>query len=107
FPRLVVRLSWFPVFLIFELFSYTRKHSTMSSMISRRTFLSAAGTAMLATAVARAEDYRPGRKKMAIVTTEWRYGSHAWHLRERFLVGYPVQGKWHQPPLEVVAAYVA
>ena len=31
-----------------------------------------------------------GVKKMAVVTTEWRYGSHAWHMAERFLVGYPI-----------------
>ena len=43
---------------------------------------------------------------MAIVTTEWRYHSHAWHMGERFLVGYPIQGRWHQPPLDVVAVYV-
>ena len=43
---------------------------------------------------------------MAIVTTEWRYHCHAWHMAERFLVGYPTQGHWHEPKLEVVSAYV-
>jgi hypothetical protein len=43
---------------------------------------------------------------MAIVTTEWRFRSHAWHMGERFLVGYPRRGQWHQPPLDVVAVYV-
>ena len=37
----------------------------------------------------------------ALVTTEWRYRSHAWHMAERFLVGYPINGKWHTPGLEV------
>ena len=46
------------------------------------------------------------RKRMAIVTTEWRYHCHAWHMAERFLVGYPTQGHWHEPELEVVSAYV-
>ncbi|MFO0807604.1 MAG: hypothetical protein U0746_03190 [Gemmataceae bacterium] len=27
-------------------------------------------------------------------------------MGERFLVGYPVGGQWHRPPLEVVSAYV-
>jgi len=27
-------------------------------------------------------------------------------MRPRFLVGYPQQGRWHKPPLDVVAAYV-
>ena len=35
-----------------------------------------------------------------------RKRSHAWHMGDRFLVGYPVEGKWHHPPLEVVSAYV-
>ena len=46
------------------------------------------------------------RKRMAIVTTEWRYHCHAWHMAERFLVGYPTQGHWHEPKLEVVSAYI-
>ena len=46
------------------------------------------------------------RKRMAIVTTEWRYHCHAWHMAERFLVGYPTQGHWHKPKLEVVSAYI-
>ena len=45
-------------------------------------------------------------KRMAIVTTEWRYHCHAWHMAERFLVGYPTQGHWHEPKLEVVSAYM-
>ena len=24
------------------------------------------------------------RKKLAVITTEWRYHSHAWHMAERF-----------------------
>ena len=74
-------------------------------MISRRTFLAAAGAGLTATAPGLSDD-RPGnaRKKLAVVTTEWRYRSHAWHMAERFLVGYPINGTWHTPGLEVVAA---
>ena len=46
------------------------------------------------------------RKRLAIITTEWRFHSHAWHMGERFLVGYPNGGQWHHPPLDVVSAYV-
>jgi len=46
------------------------------------------------------------RKKLAIVTTIWRYLSHAQHMGDRFLVGYPWEGRWHQPPMDVVALYV-
>ncbi len=45
-------------------------------------------------------------KKLAIVTTVWRYLSHAQHEGDRWLVGYPLEGKWHRPALEVAALYV-
>jgi hypothetical protein len=53
-----------------------------------------------------AEPAKELRRKLAIVTTEWRDRSHVWHMGERFLAGYPLQGRWHRPPLDVVAAYV-
>jgi hypothetical protein len=46
------------------------------------------------------------RKKLAIVTTEWRFLSHAQHMGDRFLVGYPMNGQWHKPRLDVVSLYV-
>lgn len=76
-------------------------------MLTRRHFL---GTLAAATAGGRllcaADPVRSARKKLAVVTTVWTYRSHAWHMAERFLHGYPRQGKWHRPPFEVVAAYV-
>src|SRR5947208_16920779 len=75
-------------------------------MLTRRTFLGSAAASVLASSLPAAEPDNTGRKKLAIVTTVWYQGSHAWHMGERFLVGYPIKGKWHQPPFEVVAAYV-
>lgn len=89
-------------------------------MVSRRQFLhvSAAGVVSGALSSALTADSRPepqpstpaqpagARKRLAVITTEWRYHSHAWHMAERFLVGYPVRGQWHQPGLQVVSAYV-
>jgi len=76
-------------------------------MFTRRTFLSTAGATLAAMPLASlAAGQDPPRKRMAVVTTEWRYRSHAWHMAERFLHGYPRRGKWHRPPLDVVAAYV-
>jgi hypothetical protein len=75
-------------------------------MISRRTFLSTAAAGLVAAAPATSPAARGARKRLAIVTTEWRFYSHAWHMGERFLVGYPMRGKWHRPPLDVVSAYV-
>lgn len=45
-------------------------------------------------------------KRLAVVTTLWNYRSHAWHMAERFLAGYPNEGHWHRSPFKVVSAYV-
>jgi hypothetical protein len=74
-------------------------------MIDRRTFLAATSALALGAAFAHGQEPKP-KKRLAIVTTLWNYKSHAWHMAERFLHGYPRDGKWHQPPLEVVSAYV-
>ncbi|MCY2966929.1 MAG: hypothetical protein NT069_25400 [Planctomycetota bacterium] len=76
-------------------------------MLTRRSFLELATSAPLLASLASAADTPAGpKKRLAIVTTEWRYRSHAWHMGERFLVGYPLNGSWHHPPFEVVSAYV-
>jgi hypothetical protein len=74
-------------------------------MRTRRDFLGGVGASLMGTSMAWAGQDAP-RKRLAVVTTVWRYGSHAWHMAERFLVGYPVRGQWHRPGLDVVSAYV-
>ncbi|MDP7017711.1 MAG: hypothetical protein QGG36_18040 [Pirellulaceae bacterium] len=76
-------------------------------MPDRRQFLAGAGASLLAAPLAHAQPPQPGkRKRMAVVTTTWWYRSHAWHMAERFLVGYPLRGGWHHPEIDVVSAYV-
>src|SRR5579864_2544602 len=90
-------------------------------MVTRRTFLTAGAGLVFPTLGMLTEPAFPtaclspnetrgarktGPNRMAVVTTEWRYHSHAWHMAERFLAGYPIDGKWHRPELEVVSAYV-
>src|SRR5437867_13069357 len=77
-------------------------------MWTRRDFLSTVAASLAAAPFARtAIAAGTGRRKrLAIITTEWRFHSHAWHMGERFLVGYPIRGAWHRPPIEVVSAYV-
>ena len=76
-------------------------------MLTRRSFFGTVGTGLVIGPQALfAENSQVKRKRLAIVTTEWRYHSHAWHMGERFLVGYPINGHWHRPPLDVVAVYV-
>ena len=45
-------------------------------------------------------------KRIAIITTVWRYLSHAQHMGDRFLVGYPYDGDGSRPHMEVVSLYV-
>jgi hypothetical protein len=45
-------------------------------------------------------------KQIAVVTTVYRYLSHAQHMADRFLVGYPHNGQWHRPDMKVVSLYV-
>jgi hypothetical protein len=76
-------------------------------MLTRRNFLGGIGAGLIGGPLLwGAEAAGEKRKRLAIVTTKWRYHSHAWHMGERFLVGYPIHGAWHRPALDVVAAYV-
>jgi len=41
-----------------------------------------------------------------MITTVYRYLSHGQHIGDRFLVGYPIGGKWHKPDMQIVSLYV-
>ncbi len=45
-------------------------------------------------------------KRIAVIATVYRYLSHAQHIGDRFLVGYPRDGIWHKPEMKVVSLYV-
>ena len=69
---------------------------TTAHRASRRDFLTsvAVGLSCAASglpALAAPAAQRP--KRLAVVTTEWRSHSHAWHMAERFLNGYPVKAR--------------
>jgi hypothetical protein len=68
------------------------------TMLTRRSFLQ---TATLAAAV---PPSRP--KRIAILATVYRLLSHAQHMGDRFLTGYPYGGVWHKPGMKVVSLYV-
>jgi hypothetical protein len=79
----------------------------MTDPLSRREFLGTTAAGTLAASLANAAPpAKTPRKRMAIVTTVWRYLSHAQHMGDRFLVGYPMNGRWHEPQLDVVSLYV-
>ena len=72
-------------------------------LTTRREFLgTAAGAAISLKAMA------AGRApvRVAIVTTIYKYLSHGQHIGDRFLIGYPIDGEWHQPNVKVVSLYV-
>jgi len=46
------------------------------------------------------------RKRLAVIATIWTYLSHAQHFVDRFLVGYPHEGKWHKPAMDVASLWV-
>ncbi len=77
-------------------------------MITRRDFIGTVGATLAVAPAAVAEQPMPApaRRPLAVVTNVWTYRSHAWHMAEWFLHGYPVAGKWHTPAFEVVSAYV-
>ena len=45
-------------------------------------------------------------KRIAVIATVYRYLSHAQHIGDRFLIGYPRNGTWHKPDMKVVSLYV-
>jgi len=45
-------------------------------------------------------------KRIAVIATVYHYLSHAQHIADRFLVGYPHNGEWHRPDMKVVSLYV-
>ena len=81
----------------------------MAGSNTRRDFLELAATTALAGSLAptSAATERTPRKRIAILTTLWSYLHHGQHIGDRFLVGYPWEGDWHTPQVEVVSAHVA
>jgi hypothetical protein len=44
--------------------------------------------------------------RLAVIATVYRYLSHAQHFADRFLVGYPREGRWHRPHVRIASLYV-
>ncbi len=44
--------------------------------------------------------------RIAVIATIYRYLSHAQHFADRFLVGYPTEGRWHRPDMKIVSLFV-
>ncbi len=72
-------------------------------MTERRTFLKTASASHAAGLPSRA---RPGARRLAILASRWTPGSPARQVADRFLIGYPREGRWHRPAMDVVSLYV-
>ena len=83
-------------------------------MLTRRRFLrsSAMASAMLASGslVRSAFAQMPNRSgralRLAILGSVYHYGSALQTIADRFMVGYPSDGEWHVPNVQVVSMYV-
>jgi hypothetical protein len=77
-------------------------------MPNRRDFLLTTGAAALSLALPRSVRAAEGdrKPKLAVITTVYRQYSHSDHIAGRFLFGYSLDGKHHQPPYEVASMYV-
>ncbi len=72
-------------------------------MTGRRTFLNTASAVPMAGLPNRT---RPGAKRLAILASRWTPGSPARQVADRFLIGYPREGRWRRPAMDVVSLYV-
>ena len=45
-------------------------------------------------------------KRIAVIGSIYKYLSHVQHIADRFLVGYPHEGTWHKPDMQVVSLYI-
>jgi hypothetical protein len=52
-----------------------------------------------------AETGKP-RLRVAVIGTIWSFNSHVHHITDRFQVGYPLNGEWHNPNMEVVSLWL-
>ncbi|HZY62154.1 MAG TPA: hypothetical protein VFE38_06465 [Edaphobacter sp.] len=81
-------------------------------MLTRRRFVgySALSSAMLAyppfmrSGFSQTPEGKPLR--LAVLGSDYRVGSHLQGIADRFLVGYPHQGDWYMPHVQVVSLYV-
>jgi hypothetical protein len=78
-------------------------HAERQGIFSRRALL-ALGAAGLSSSAWAADSASP--KKIAVITTIYRYLTHAQHIADRFLVGYPYQGRWRRPNMKIVSLFV-
>ena len=49
------------------------------------------------------EPKRP--RRLAAINSIYRFRSHAYHIVNRVVFGYPVDGFHHQPPFQIVRMY--
>ena len=46
------------------------------------------------------------RKRIAVIGTIWGFNTHVHHITDRFQVGYPLNGEWNRPAMDVVSLWL-
>ena len=78
----------------------------LRARLSRREWLQAAGTSAGAVLMGRAGRAAEGRRpRIAAINSIYRLRSHAYHIAGRFIYGYTIDGKHHQPPFDLVRMF--
>ena len=72
-------------------------------MTGRRNFLKMASAVPGADLSSRP---RPGAGRLALLASRWTPGSPARRIADRFLIGYPREGRWRRPSMDAVSLYV-
>ena len=84
----------------------TRQSTFWDSAISARTADTQSTPALIQPPSIQSTEGDKAPKRIAIIASVYRYLSHAQHFCDRFLVGYPINGRWHRPNMKVVSLFV-
>lgn len=45
-------------------------------------------------------------KRICVIGSIYKYLTHVQHMADRYLIGYPLHGRWHRPDMKIVSFYV-
>ena len=74
----------------------------LQSLLRHLSLPTASGITPAASASTSGEQEKP---KLAIICTVWYYLTHAQHEGDRFNHGWPMNGAWHEPEVQLVSLY--
>lgn len=45
-------------------------------------------------------------KRICVIGSIYKYLTHVQHMADRYMIGYPLHGRWHRPDMKIVSFYV-